>query len=110
LSGWEPRTIYEHDAAGRLVSSRPEPEWDEIEVGWMLALEAWRRDTLCPLCGGPKEICQAPYGTYIYDTDVPIRCNVKTAIRQAQRAGGDRPDQDALIFPPRVRPWGTPLD
>lgn len=27
--GWEPTTTYEYDDDGRLISSRPEPEWDD---------------------------------------------------------------------------------
>lgn len=108
FSGWEPTTFYEYDDAGRLVSSRPEVEWDDTEQGWMIALERYRHEHLCPLCGGPKEVCQAPYGKYTYAAGAPIRCNVMTAIRQAQRAGGDHKDADALIYPPEIKPWGAP--
>lgn len=73
----------------------------------MTALERFRREDLCPLCGGPKSICQAPYGEYLYGTDPPIRCNVMTAIRQAQSTRREDKHADALIFPPRVRPWGS---
>lgn len=108
FSGWEPATVYEYDDAGRLISSRPEVEWDDVEQGWMISLERYRREHICPLCGGPKEVCQAPYGTFVYSAGVPIRCHVTTAIRQAQRAGGSREDADALIYPPEIKPWGSP--
>lgn len=106
FSGWEPTTFYVYDAAGRLVSSRPEVEWDDTEQGWMLALERWRTERLCPLCGYPKDVCQAPEFTYRYDVDAPVRCRVTTAIRQAQR-GGDYADPDALIFQASVMPYGS---
>jgi hypothetical protein len=106
FSGWEPQTFYEYDSEGRLISSRPEVEWDDTEQGWMLALERYRRETTCPLCGYPKEICQAPEFTYRYDVGAPVRCRVTTAIRQAQRR--DYPDPDALIFQASVTPYGSP--
>lgn len=75
----------------------------------MLAIEQYRERDLCALCGMPKEVCQAPYGTYVYDTEAPVRCQVKTAVRQAQKAHGGE-HGDALMFPPRVRPWGSVAD
>lgn len=107
FSGWEPQTFYEYDDEGRMVSSRPEVEWDDTEQGWMLALEKWRTERLCPLCGYPKDVCQAPEFTYRYDVNAPVRCRVTTAIRQAQR-GKEFPDPDALIFQTTVTPYGTP--
>jgi hypothetical protein len=71
----------------------------------MLALERWRSESLCPLCGMPKEICHAPYGTYVYGTDDPIRCNVRTALRAAQKG---RTDAELLVWTPTAKPWGTP--
>lgn len=106
LSGWEPTTYYTYDEQGRMVSSTPEPEWDDVEVGWMVELERWRRQNLCPLCGFPTEICQAPYGEYVYSTGEPVRCNVTTALRTAQKDHKDTPHADALIHVPVVKPWG----
>lgn len=40
-----PRTFYEHDGAGRLVSSWTESEWDEDQVDLLLAEEIVRRNT-----------------------------------------------------------------
>lgn len=109
FQGWEPSTLYEYDDAGRLVSSRPETEWDETEQGWMLSLEQYKNEKLCPLCGMPKEVCQAPYGTYVYSAGDPIRCNVTTAIRQRQKDDGETAHSDALIYPPRILPWGMAI-
>lgn len=107
LTGWEPTTRYVYDEQGRLVSSTPEAEWDETEVEWMLALERWRRENLCSLCGYPVEVCQAPYGTFVYGTEPPARCMVTDALRSAQHERRGEKNSDALIWRPRVRPWGA---
>lgn len=107
LTGWEPTTYYAYDEQGRMVSSTPESEWDETEVEWMLALERWRRENLCPLCGYPTEVCQAPYGTLVIDVDAPVRCNITTAIRGKQSEHKGTAHADALIYRPRVRAWGS---
>jgi hypothetical protein len=110
LSGWEPTTYYEYDDAGRLVASRPEAEWDDVEIGWMLGLAKWRQENLCPLCGGPKEVCQADYGVYAYGTRKPVICHVTEALDMARKAWKDHPTPGALLHMPRVVPWGTPMD
>lgn len=71
-----------------MVSSKPEVEWDDVELAWMSALEAHEADVLCPLCGIPKEICRA------YDTDGNVdiefeRCHVTAALGRKQRANHD---------------------
>lgn len=106
LSGWEPTTFYEYDEQGRVVSSAPEPEWDGVEVGWMVELERWRRENVCPLCGSPVEICQAPEGAFVFGTEPPVRCRVTTALRDAQKAAKELPHPDALIHRPAIKPWG----
>lgn len=75
----------------------------------MLALEDWRAEHVCPLCGGPREVCQAPYGTYVYGTEPPVRCMVTDAIDTAHSAWKDSPNPRALLHRPKVVPWGTPL-
>lgn len=40
-----PRTFYDYDDDGRLVSSWSESEWDEEQVGWLVADERVRRLT-----------------------------------------------------------------
>lgn len=42
--------MYEHED-GVLVRSCPEPEWDDLQQGWMLALALWD-STRCEGCGG----------------------------------------------------------
>lgn len=76
-----------YDAAGLMVSSRPEVEWDETEVGWFKALQEWRDEDVCPSCGWPKAICQDPRlsvgGVTI---PAPTRCHITTAMAAAQTA------------------------
>lgn len=103
--GWEPRTSYEYDDAGRLISSSPEVEWDETEQNWMLALQDYR-DSLCPLCGGPTEICQSSDLNVVNSIRArhPVRCNVTTVVDIAQNAdGADKYPQ------PRALLWGAEI-
>lgn len=106
FQGWEPRTVYEYDADGRLIASRPEVEWDETERDWMLALDAWEASEVCPLCGWPREICQARETENLLEVPLPIRCHVTTAIKRAQEsrgaAGGTKHD-DALVWGARLK-------
>jgi hypothetical protein len=106
FQGWEPTTVYEYDEAGRMVSSRPEVEWDQTEQDWMLAYEAWGRDEVCHLCGWPKEICQARETETMLVVDPPTRCHVTTSIKRAQDAraqqGGGKHD-DALLWGARLK-------
>ena len=46
----------ERDAHRRIVGYTPEPEWDETERDWMLALDDYEH-TLCPECGMPVSVC-----------------------------------------------------
>lgn len=45
LWGWEPRTFYNYDDTGRMVSSRTESQWDEDQVELLLADDYIRRMT-----------------------------------------------------------------
>lgn len=105
LLGWEPTTVYEYDEAGRMVTSRPEVEWDDTEREWMLALAEWEATEVCPMCGWPKDVCQARESENALEVPPPTRCHVVTAIRRAQEARQSGPaakHDDALI-------WGAQL-
>ena len=71
-----------YDEGGRLLSSRPEPEWDEEQQTWMLALQFYR-DGLCPKCGGPLDECRGVENEFRYTVDPPERCHKTTAIHVA---------------------------
>lgn len=94
-----------YDDDGRLVSSQPEVEWDQTEQDWMLALDAWEA-SLCPMCGWPREVCQAPEAEWSLEATLPTRCHVMTAIRRAQgereAMGGGKYD-DALSWGAQVK-------
>lgn len=72
----------------------------------MLALDAWEREEVCPLCGWPKDVCQAPETEWLLDVPLPTRCHVTTAIKRAQEArsteGGGKHD-DALVWGARLK-------
>lgn len=72
------------------MSSRPEPEWDDVEVGWMLALQHWR-ESICPSCGWPKAICQDPTTEFRLNVPLPTRCHVTTAVDRAQESYSSLP-------------------
>ena len=97
--GWEPATTYEYDGAGRLVSSRPEVEWDEAEQTVMLALQAYR-SALCPLCGGPLSVCTSPDNESKFKGGLPIRCHASTARMIAMEPYKGQPNHEALMIAP----------
>lgn len=86
------------------MASRPEVEWDETERGWMLGLERYR-ETLCPLCGGPRDECQSPEAENAYEGSLPIRCHKTTAMRRTQDARKDNKAEhpDALLWGVQAR-------
>lgn len=96
FSGWEPITTYTYDDDGRLLSSQPEPEWDEDEQIWMLALNFYRK-MLCKLCGGPLWECTDPKNESTYVSGPPTRCHKTTATaRQMEQ------DREAKIRYPQA--------
>jgi hypothetical protein len=103
FQGWEPTTVYAYDDAGRMVSSRPEVEWDDTERAWMLALATWRDDEVCPLCGWPKDVCRDPMSEWSLEATLPVRCHVLTKIKQAQAGRESGKFDDALLWGVRVK-------
>lgn len=75
----------------------------------MTALQAWREAHVCPMCGWPREICQARETENALEVPPPTRCHVVTAIKRAQKArssaGGGQHD-DALIWGARFKASG----
>lgn len=101
MNGWEPETVYTYDGA-RLISSRPEPEWDEEQVAWFLHLAEWE-DGLCPSCGMQKSVCQDPMAEWNIDVPAPTRCHVTTAVKRAQKGYAKSEIPEALLFGARMR-------
>lgn len=69
----------------------------------MLALEEYRREVLCPKCGSPREVCQAPETEFALTVPPPTRCHIETALAEAQKGASDRPTPEGLI-------WGVQID
>lgn len=69
----------------------------------MVALAAYEDDELCPVCGGPKSVCQAPENEGRFETGPPVRCHVTTAISQAQEAYKDARAPRALMWGARFK-------
>lgn len=71
----------------------------------MLALQEWRREHICPMCGWPKEICQDPAAEFNIEVPAPTRCHVTTAMRRTQEdyraQPGARPD--GLLWSAAIR-------
>lgn len=51
----------------------------------MRALATWRDEHICPSCGWPKAVCQAPETEFALEVPPPTRCHVTTAMRRAQK-------------------------
>jgi hypothetical protein len=102
FDGWEPEqvTTYEYDDAGRLIRAVTvrEPEWDEHEQGWALAL-AFYRDSLCPCgCGHPARDTLAPESAgHTWHVPPPVRCMARDALAQAQ-AQFSNPRPEAVLW------------
>lgn len=95
-------TEYEYDDAGRLVRSvtATEPEWDEQERAWMLALASYEA-ALCPNCGRPVSVCSDPNSENLWRSDAPTRCFAATAVLRSQERYSDpkkTPHGRALSF------------
>ena len=88
-----------------------EAEWDDDERAWVLALLLFR-ESLCPVCGGPSEECQAPetldearMGRFVVESLVctrtaEMRREMATVSESAKAAGLD---PSAFVFTTRRR-------
>jgi hypothetical protein len=105
FTGWEPRTVYEYDAQGRLAASTLEVEWDEEQRDLMIALQEYRA-SLCPLCGWRREICGNSKNSHLIEIPTPERCYVATNLEVAK----DRETANgAVVQQPSARLWGARL-
>lgn len=85
--------------------TQPEVEWDDTEQEWMRARADWRENHICPLCGYPKEYCQAPETEFELAEPTKIRCHITTRLRDAQRAYSQDPNAkpEGLLWVPGFR-------
>lgn len=85
------------------MSSQAEPEWDDVERDWMLALEDYRRNVLCPCgCGYPAEVSQDPM-TEFRAYAGPVRCHVRTALVRAQKDQQGVPHPEGRLWVAKLR-------
>lgn len=90
------------------MSSQPEPEWDDAEREWMLALEHYRTEVLCPCgCGWAREVSLDPMTEMTQKVVEPTRCHIRTAMVKAQQDGTERPVPEALLWSVRLAPAPT---
>lgn len=87
-----------------LVSSRPEPEWDETEQAWILAL-AMYRETRCPGCGGNLNVTTKAEHEDQYKAELPLQCFRCVGFARDNDAYADEPYAGSLIHlvPPRPK-------
>ena len=86
---------------GRVVQSRPEPEWDEQERAWMYALADYEA-TLCPACGRPLDVCTAEDTELRVRPGEPLRCHISTAVDRKREKFTDNPYPQRLMFFPTL--------
>lgn len=73
--------------------------WDEREQDKLLALKLFEDTRLCPMCGGPIEVCTNPENEHAYQVPPPTRCHKTTAIMKAMGDDWDkRPHNGALML------------
>ncbi|WNM64504.1 tail assembly chaperone [Arthrobacter phage MidnightRain] len=101
--GWEPETVYTYEG-GRLISSKPEAEWDDREQSLVLAMHAYK-STLCPLCGLPVDVCTDPKNERKFKAGQPIRCHKTTAeLISGKKIDDKMPHKEALLFSAEMLP------
>lgn len=86
-----------------LVSSRPEPEWDETEQAWMLALGLYR-ETRCPGCGGNLAVTTKPEYEDKYKAELALQCFRCVGFGRSHDRYGDQPYPGSLIHRVPQRP------
>lgn len=79
-----------------MVASRPEPEWDDEQQGWMIALGVYRADL--HTCGHPLSETTDPANENAYTADLPTRCHACTALDVKQQEYKDAQHPGALLW------------
>lgn len=96
LRGWTPTVRHVHDAAGRLVASTPDAEWDELEAAWMVALRLYRAGR-CRGCGGDLTITTAAENEEQFKPELPLQCFRCVAFAHSHEAYRESPHPHTLI-------------
>jgi hypothetical protein len=74
-----------------------EPEWDDAERDWMLALAQYEA-SLCPNCGRPISVCTDPANEMRWQAPMPTRCHATTAVLRQQENYAKAPHARGLLF------------
>lgn len=71
-----------------LLFTQPEPEWDDENRDWALALQL-TDDSRCPVCGGPSSECLDPKSEGQWEVGPPTRCQRATVVARKQKQHAD---------------------
>lgn len=95
---------YTYDDSGRLVESQAESEWTGLERSIMLALDEYRTEITCSVCGLPKSVCRDSKNEGKFDAGFE-RCFASTAVMKEQDAVGG---ENGVAFPQSLA-WDVSL-
>ena len=82
-----------------MVSSQPEPEFDDIEREWFMALVEHRakvKADTCELCGLPKSVCRKSANERRFDAEYE-RCFARAAIVRLRDEVGKGEGADQML-------------
>lgn len=85
-----------------------ESEWTDAGVAEMHALRLYRDEDLCPLCGGPRSVCQGVMDASAFEVPPPTRCHLTTAIELAAEPYRESKVPRALMHSARLKPGYLP--
>jgi hypothetical protein len=108
--GWEPTTTVRHTWDRDNLSEQPdgytstvEPEWDEVEQAWMIALNIWRANR-CPGCGGDLSVTTKPENEERFQPELPLECFRCVAYARSHEAYEKYPRPQAFVHQVPARP------
>lgn len=101
-AGWEPRTRYRYDDHGRIIHTRPEPEWDEWDQVLVDELQNWQSDVHS--CGHHRSEQRDPDTQFVATFTVCQACAVLQD-KQREQARQDEPERKKGGNPDFPRWW-----
>lgn len=101
-AGWEPRTRYVYDDAGRILHTEPEPEWGELDNALVDALENWQAGV--HTCGHHESEQLDPDAVFVASYTVCKACATLQAAQEKQ-AKADEPERKRGRNPDFARWW-----
>lgn len=101
-AGWEPVTRYMYDEQGRIISTTPEPEWDEWDTVLVDCLLNWQSGV--HRCGHHEDEQADPDVVFVAEFTVCKACEALQRRQEAQ-AQVDKPAIKAGKNPDYPRWW-----